>query len=98
MEPGPGHFGFAPKHAHFVIADGSFLDRFHDPGRRLLVAEAMQGESEVPLRLATSQLQPKLAPLAEEKIDGLAMVFGDRPIIEEEAAAVQVERDGRAEV
>ena len=50
------------------------------------------------LRLAVGQLQPILLRLAEEVIDGPAMLRVDRLVLQEEAAAIQVQRDRGREV
>ena len=50
------------------------------------------------LRLAVGQRQPMLAGLAEEVIDRLLGLRGDGPVFQEEAAAVEIKRDRRAEV
>ena len=60
---------------------------------RLLVAEALQGDGQVGLRLAAGQLQPVLPRLAEEVVDRLLVLRRDRLVLQEEAAAVEVERD-----
>ena len=61
---------------------------------RLLVAESLQRDRHVGLRLATAQLGPILAGLAEEVFDRFLVLCRDRLIIQEKAPAVEIQRDG----
>ena len=73
-----------------LLTERSLID-FMMSLRRLLVAEALQGQGEMPLRLAVGQLQPVLACLAQEVIDGFLVLLGDRLVGEEEAAAIEIQ-------
>src|ERR1041385_5485705 len=50
------------------------------------------------LRLAIVEFQPILSRLAEKIIDRLAVILCQRPIFEEEAASIQIERNRRREM
>ena len=52
----------------------------------------------MPLRLAASEFQPVRAGLTQEVIDRVLMLLGDRLVLEEEAAAVQVQGNRRRQV
>ena len=69
-----------------------FLDGFHDRLRRGFVAESLERECAVSLRLA-AEPQPVFTGLTEEIIHGLALRRSDGPFFDEKAAPVQVERN-----
>ena len=59
------------------------------------IAKPFQGDRHMCLRLATAKFGPVLACLLQEVVDRLLMLRGDRQVIQEEAAAVQIQGNGR---
>ena len=58
------------------------------------VAESLQGDGEMRLALPAARLQPELAGLAKEEINRVPVSRSDRLVLEEEAAAVEIESVG----
>src|ERR1035437_9528353 len=56
----------------------------------------MEGDGQVALGLAAIRLKPELARLLEEELYCRLVLRRDRPVLEEEAAAIQIQRVGRA--
>ena len=93
--PPPGQFLVPPEHAHFLVAHRTLLERSHDGfGGLVILAEALQGEGHVPLRLAVAQLEPILLGLSQVVVHCLLGVGVDLLLLEKETAPVKIKSDG----
>ena len=74
------------------LLDGPLLERLHNKLGRGIIAEPVQDQGDVGLRLPAER-RPVLASLAEEVIDRRTVPRGDGMVFQEETPTVQIERD-----
>ncbi len=99
--PPPAQLEVAPEPAHLLVGHAAFFEGGHDGhggwiGRAAGFGEAVEGEGEVALGLAAVGLEPVFARLGQEEFEGGLVLRVDRLVVEEEAAAIQIQSVGGA--
>ena len=96
--PPPRLLGVAPEHPQLLVGDAVFKNRLYHIERHLLVAQAVQRERDVRLRLAIADLHPMLLCLFNEVVKRLFVCLANGTIFQIKTPAIEVECDGRVEV